>query len=57
MQYTVASGASLQAALDMAQSGDEVVLEAGATFQGTLNLQAQRHPRCAGHRTRAESAP
>ena len=34
----VAAGGNLQAALDAAQPGDEVVLEAGATFTGRFKL-------------------
>src|SRR5687768_11729114 len=34
----VAAGGNLQAALDAAQPGDEVVLEAGATFTGNFKL-------------------
>ena len=34
----VAAGGNLQAALDAAQPGDEVVLEAGATFTGSFKL-------------------
>lgn len=37
----VASGASLQAALDAAVPGDEVVLAAGATFVGNFRLPAK----------------
>jgi hypothetical protein len=35
---TVAAGASLQAALDKAQLGDTIVLQAGATFRGPFKL-------------------
>lgn len=37
----VAAGANLQAALDNARRGDEVVLEAGATFRGVFTLPAK----------------
>src|SRR5690242_2360267 len=36
--HYVANGFNLQAALDAAQPGDEVVLQAGATFVGTFRL-------------------
>jgi hypothetical protein len=35
---TVAAGSNLQAALDQAQLGDTIVLEAGATFKGPFKL-------------------
>ena len=35
---TVAAGGDLQAALDQAQLGDTIVLEAGATFTGSVQL-------------------
>jgi hypothetical protein len=35
----VAAGGNLQGALDQAQRGDEVVLQAGATFTGTFKLK------------------
>ncbi len=35
---TVAAGGNLQAALDQAQLGDTIVLEAGATFTGPFQL-------------------
>ncbi|HEV3467907.1 MAG TPA: hypothetical protein VG148_01190, partial [Pyrinomonadaceae bacterium] len=38
---TVRAGGDLQAALDRAQPGDEVVLEAGASFVGNFTLPAK----------------
>src|SRR6516162_4263003 len=35
---TVAAGGNLQAALDQAELGDTIVLEAGATFKGRFTL-------------------
>lgn len=37
----VPAGASLQAAVDSARAGDELVLDAGATYVGTLTLRAR----------------
>ncbi|MEO6445781.1 MAG: Ig-like domain-containing protein [Gemmatimonadaceae bacterium] len=39
--WTVASGGNLQAALNGAQRGDEIVIAAGATFTGTYTLPAK----------------
>jgi hypothetical protein len=38
---TVAAGGDLQAALDAAEPGDQVLLEAGATFTGNFTLRAK----------------
>src|SRR5438046_8619439 len=38
---TVAAGGDLQAALDRAQPGDTILLEAGATFAGPFTLPAK----------------
>ncbi len=39
--WTVNSGGNLQTALNQAQRGDEIVLEAGATFTGNFTLPAK----------------
>lgn len=39
--FTVNSGGDLQSALNSAQPGDEVLVEAGATFVGNFNLPAK----------------
>src|SRR5918996_806245 len=41
---TVAAGDDLQAALDAAQPGDVILLEAGATFEGKYTLPAKTNP-------------
>ena len=39
--YTVNAGGNLQAALDAAQPGDQIVLQAGARFVGSFRLPAK----------------
>jgi hypothetical protein len=39
--FTVNAGSSLQAAIDAAQPGDTIVLQAGATFTGPFTLRAK----------------
>ena len=39
--FTVNAGGSLQAAIDAAQPGDTIVLQAGATFTGPFTLRAK----------------
>src|SRR5205085_10002830 len=41
---TVSAGGDLQAALDAAQPGDIILLEAGATFTGNFTLPAKPKP-------------
>src|SRR5436309_3836418 len=42
--FSLHQGGNLQSAIDAAQPGDTIVLDAGATFTGPITLEAKKGP-------------